>query len=89
MQSLLFIKEAAALIRELNDFKVAKATILDYSEEQAQGAALQKRVGVLLGALQNPTLPSAYKLRDAAIEAGCAVDPQVLQKLKQYEFLKD
>lgn len=46
---------------------------------------LQKDVSRLFVGLQNPTLPSALKLRDAALKAGLSISPQVLQRLHQGE----
>ena len=48
---------------------------------------LQKRVNSLFSGLQNPTLPSAFRLRDAAYDAGLQVDGRVLQRLSQFEHM--
>lgn len=49
--------------------------------------AVQKELSQMFSGLQNPTLPSAYRLRDAALANGYAVHPQMLQKLAQFEDL--
>jgi len=85
MQSLMFIKEAAVLI---DDIKAFKAAYLSPEDEQVQGAALQKRTNALFSGLQNPTLPSAYNLRDACAEVGLFVNPQVLHRLASFENIQ-
>lgn len=85
MQSQLFIKEAAELI---DDIKVFKSAYLSPEDEQVQGTALQKRTNALFSGLQNPTLPSAYKLRDACAEVGLFVNPQVLNRIASFENIQ-
>lgn len=90
MESRAFIREAAVLIKDLEDFTLMKSLLnRDRGEEQEQGLALEKRVTNLFVGLQNPTLPSAYNLRDAALAAGCFVDPKVQHRLATYEVLRD
>lgn len=78
MESRAFIKQAATLIDKLNK-EVASDTLPD--------EATQKEVSQLFSGLQNPTLPSAYRLRDAATAAGYTVSQAVLQRLAQFENL--
>ncbi len=85
MESRLFISEATALREEIKKFREA---YLSPEEELAQGSALQKRLNFLYGGLQNPTLPSAYKLRDVATEAGFFIEPKRLHWLASFETLR-
>lgn len=78
MESRSWIKHAKDLIEKL--------------EAEAGGSTLpseetQKEVTNLFKVLENPTLPSAYRLRDAAQAAGYSVSQQMLQRLAQHEFL--
>ena len=57
-------------------------------DEMVQGTALQKRIANAFGGLQNPTLPSAYKLRDAALGAGFFVEPKRQHWLAQFETIR-
>ena len=82
MESRAFIAEAAVLIEDIKTFQAA---YLSPEEEMAQGTSLQKRINKSFAGLQNPTLPSAYKLRDAALDAGYSVDPRVLHNLTKAE----
>lgn len=41
----------------------------------------------MFNGLQNPTLPSAYRLRDAALEAGFQIDPKHLTRIREFEFV--
>ncbi len=80
MESRSFIKSAAALIE-----KIAHNPANEVSDEAA--VTIQRELNLMFGGLQNPTLPSAYRLRDAAIKAGYTVAPQHLQRLAQAEHL--
>ena len=84
MESRAFIKAAATLIGKIDD---SRYTIASQDDLRAQREAIQKEVGQLFGGLQNPTLPSAYRLRDAAVRAGYHVTPLVMQRLQQFENL--
>lgn len=85
MDSRVFIRDAAVLI---DDIKVFKAAYLSPEDEQVQGTSLQKRTNALFGGLQNPSLPSAYKLRDACAEVGLFVNPQVLHRIASFENIQ-
>jgi len=85
MESRAFIVEAQALIGDIKTFQVA---YLSPEDEMAQGTALQRRLNQSFAGLQNPTLPSAYKLRDAAMGAGFSIDPKRLHWLSQFETIR-
>lgn len=84
MESRAFIRSAQVLMD-----KIVQGTEgnLQAYELQALGEELQKEVNQLFAGLSNPTLPSAYRLRDTALAAGLSVDGRVLQRLSQFEFL--
>ena len=85
MESTAFIREAATL---MEDIKTFQAAYLSPEEEMAQGTALQKRLNQSFAGLQNPTLPSAYKLRDVALGAGFFVEPKRQHWLASFENLR-
>ena len=85
MESTAFIREAATLIDDIKSFQVA---YLSPEEEMAEGTALQKRVNQSFAGLFNPTLPSAYQLRDVALGAGFFVEPKRQHWLAQFENLR-
>lgn len=80
MESRAFIKTATSLIERVTNTPAHHAT---REEEQA----LQKKINQAFIDLQNPTLPSAYRLRDAALKNGYSVSSQVQQRLAQFENL--
>jgi hypothetical protein len=82
MDSRLFIKAAVALIQRIKDHVLLSETV---KEDREEGEAIQKAVNNAFMGLQNPTLPSAYKLRDVALEHGFFVDPRVQHRLTQGE----
>jgi len=84
MESRKFIKEAAVLIAKITD---SQNTIGTADELRSQREGIQQDVNRLFTGLQNPTLPSAYRLRDTAQRAGYFVNPLVLQRLRDHEFL--
>ena len=85
MESTAFIKEAQTLIKEIQTFQVA---YLSPEEEIVQGNSLQKRITASFAGLQNPTLPSAYKLRDTALGAGFMVEQKRQHWLATFENLR-
>ncbi len=85
MDSRVFIKEAAVLMEDVKSFQ---ASFLTPEDEMAQGTALQKRIASAFTSLQNPTLPSAYKLRDIALGAGFFIEPKRLHLLASFEYLR-
>lgn len=72
------------MIRALDDQRVAGFTRNIRSDERFE---TQKRIDQLFAGLYNPTLPSAYYLRNAAIQGGYTVDRRVLNRLAQHEYL--
>ena len=84
MQSQAFIKAAATLIAKI---EASQHTFGTQEDLRNQRDGLQKEIGQLFSGLQNPTLPSAYRLRDAALRAGFHVQPLVMQRLAQFEHL--
>ena len=53
--------------------------------EQQMKDATQKDINQLFSGLQNPSLPSATRLRDVAVSNGYTVDPRVQNRLQQAE----
>lgn len=84
MDSRIFIKSATALRADIKNF-VATGCYPD--DQMSAGPTLQKEIHALFSGLQNPTLPSAKKLRDEATAAGFVVNPQVSQKISQAQQL--
>jgi len=82
MESRLFIKAAVSLIQRIKDHVLLSETV---KEDREEGEAIQKAVSAAFMGLQNPTLPSAYKLRDVALANGFFVDPRVQHRLTQGE----
>lgn len=85
MESTAFIREAKVLINEIETFAAAT---LSHEEEAHQGNNLQKMIQQAFAGLHNPTLPSAYRLRDAALNAGFYVEPKVLHRLASFETIR-
>jgi len=85
IESRAFIIEAKTL---MDDIKTFQAAYLSPEDEMAQGTALQKRVNQSFAGLQNPTLPSAYKLRDVSLGAGFFVEPKRQHWLASFENLR-
>lgn len=84
MQSLAFIRAAKQMIERIELSNIGSETI---EAEREKRAEIQKDLNSLFSGLQNPTLPSAYRLRDAAIDNGFQVSQGVLQRLSQHENL--
>lgn len=82
MESRLFIKAATALSTRIRDSALLAAI---GKEDPSETDAIQKQIHAAFGGLQNPTLPSAYNLRDVALEHGYSVDPRVQHRLTQAE----
>jgi hypothetical protein len=73
MDSRKFIEDAGYLIKDIKAFRAAE---LEPEHELIAGTLLQKRINEAFSILYNPTLPSAFKLRNAALSAGFFVDMQ-------------
>ncbi len=82
MESRQFIKAAVVLTQRIKDHALMASTV---KEDREEGNAIQKEVNTTFQGLQNPTLPSAYKLRDVALDNGFSVDPRVQHRLTQGE----
>jgi len=72
----------------IEDIKAFQLSFLTPEDEMSRGTALQKRVAAAFTGLQNPTLPSAYKLRDVALGAGFFIDPKRQLWLTQFENIR-
>ena len=82
MESRLFIKEAAAMIERIEENRNVVATAVQLSELRD---GTQKDLTQLFQGLQNPTLPSAFRLRDAALRNGYQLPALVLNNLSRFE----
>ena len=82
MESRAFISAAKTLITKIED---NRNTIGTAEELREQREAVQKEVSQLFVGLQNPTLPSAFKLRDVALRNGFSVSPLTLNRLAQFD----
>ena len=82
MESRQFIKTSQALVTRIKDFALLVAI---GTHDQSEGESIQKAVNGAFSGLQNPTLPSAYKLRDAALDNDFYVDPRVQHRITQAE----
>jgi hypothetical protein len=82
MESRAFIRTAAAVIAKI---EAGQQTIGTAEELRTQREGVQKEINLAFSGLQNPTLPSATKLRDTAVRAGYQVNPLIQQKIQQAE----
>jgi hypothetical protein len=78
MESRTFIRYAAGLVKVIEETHNTIGTAVELREQREE-------VQQLFAALQNPTLPSAFKLRDAALRNGFQVDPKVLNEMSRFE----
>jgi hypothetical protein len=84
MESRSFIKAAAVLIEKI---KAVGGPATTQEEDHAMAQANQKELNNLFSGLSNPTLPSAYRLRDVALDYGYQIDPRVLQNIARLEHI--
>jgi len=79
MESRVFVRVATNLIADIAAFRAA-----DQNQDMVQthGMALQKDINAAFSGLQNPTLPTAEKLMESALEAGFTVHPQVQHRIR-------
>lgn len=84
METRKFIAAAAVLVQRIKDHALVEG-IRSTEESREEGNVIQKEINSAFTGLQNPTLPSAYKLRDVALQHGFAVDPRVQHRLTQGE----
>lgn len=82
MESRLFIKTATQLITRIKDTALVAAIS---GANSSESEAIQKQITAAFTGLQNPTLSSAARLRDTAIEHGYEVDGRVLHRLTHAE----
>ena len=97
MESTQFIKHAGILAKRIGllsgnwtpDPDTDKAFLRLYKENFSGDTPeiLQKDVDRLFNGMLNPTLPSAYKLRDAALASGLRVDQQVQKRIRDAEVV--
>jgi hypothetical protein len=70
-----------ALVTRIKDF--ALVTSIGDGPDRATGEAIQKQITMAFAGLQNPTLPSATKLMETAIDHDFYVDPRVQHRIAQ------
>jgi hypothetical protein len=84
MESRAFIRHAAALIKKIED---SRNQMLNAVELHSFKEATQKEITALFNGLQNPTLPSGYRLRDVCLRNGFFVDQKVQIRLSSFEHI--
>ena len=82
MESTAFIRAAKVLIENIENNRNTIGTAVDL---QNQREDTQNALGQLFSGLQNPTLPSAFRLRDTALRNGFFVNPKVLNDLARFD----
>ena len=82
MDSRTFIKAAGELIKKI---EASKDNIDTADEIRNQRDNMQKEVTALFNGLMNPTLSSAFNLRDTALRSGFHIEPAVLNRLAKFE----
>jgi hypothetical protein len=85
MDSRNFIQQAATLIKDIKDHALVSSFNTGLGNDNRAHDQLQKRVNTLFAGLQNPTLMTANKLADTALDAGFSVNPRILDGLDQAE----
>lgn len=82
MQSTTFIKAAGELLDRVHSVQ----GLIDTPDRLRElRESTQRDVSALFNGLQNPTLPSAFNLRDAAMRAGFTVPIHAAQRMSQFE----
>lgn len=82
MESRAFIKQANMLSKKIKDsYNLAPSELNVFRE------TTQKEIAALFKGLHNPTLPSAYKLRDTSLRFGYTVAHEVQIRLNQLEHV--
>jgi septation ring formation regulator EzrA len=76
MESRAFIKYAKQLVKKI-----------ELNEAEERRGDVQKEINQLFAGLQNPSLPSAYELRDVALKHGYNVDSKVQHRLTTLEHI--
>ena len=82
MESRAFYKYSTKLMAKIATIKAPNFTEVELHQMRID---TQKDLNQLFAGLQNPTLPSAYKLRNVAVAAGFTVDAKVQHRLQQAE----
>ena len=77
-----FIVAAKTLIEKIEDNRNTIGTAVDL---QNQREDVQKEITSLFNGLQNPTLPSAFKLRDTALRNGFNINPKILNEMSRFD----
>jgi hypothetical protein len=88
MESRVFIREAAVLIIDIENYLSLQA-VRQVTENTELAHDLQTRINQLFSALQNPTLPSAETLRTKAVAAGFTVSNKVSNEIDKYNTYWD
>lgn len=83
MESRAFIRQATAMVARIKN--ESNQLLATDAEEKQQREATQKDLNQLFSGLQNPSLPSASRLRDLAVSNGYSVNPMVQNRLQQAE----
>ena len=81
MESRTFIKEAATVMKQIEQQKIYSIT---RGVDANSASNIQRQLDILFGSLQNPTLPSASRLMESALDAGYTVDRRVQQRIRQF-----
>lgn len=82
MESRAFIKHASVLIKKIED---SRNQLMNAVDLHTFKEATQKEINQLFSGLQNPTLPSGYRLRDICLRNGFTVDQKVIVRLSQFD----
>lgn len=82
MQSTMFIKQAKELAAKIT---TGISPLASHEETQDWGNNIQKELNNLFSGLANPTLPSAFHLRDVAVGKGFTIPPAAREKLAAFE----
>ena len=82
MESRAFIKMAAVLIDEIENAQNFMGTAVELQEHRE---SIQREVSTMFNGLQNPTLPSAFRLRNSALRNGYTISPKILNDLSRFD----
>lgn len=83
MESRAFIKAADTLAVKI---VAAQHYIGGFDEIKSNSDSIQRELNQLFAGLQNPTLPTAFRLRDIAYRNGFYIDQRALARLKDFEY---
>ena len=85
MESRAFIRHASTLIAKIEN---NRNQMMNAVELYTFKETTQKEISQLFSGLHNPTLPSAYRLRDVCLRHGYSVDQKVQTNLGKFEHIK-